>query len=63
MSTDPTDKPGDVVPADAASAGEDLCPDCGGSGRVDGGGGEAGGETGCPTCGGTGTVTEPVGGG
>ena len=57
MSTDPTDKPGDVVPADAASAGEDLCPDCGGSGRVDGGGEQ------CPTCGGTGTVIEPVGGG
>ncbi len=57
MSTDPTEKPGDVVPSDAPSAGEDLCPECGGSGRIDGGGAP------CPTCGGTGTVTEPVGGG
>jgi hypothetical protein len=55
MSTDPPDKPGDVVPAGTADAGEDLCPDCGGSGRRDGGE--------CVTCGGSGTVTEPVGGG
>ena len=34
---------------------EDACPDCGGSGRVNGGA--------CPTCRGTGTVTEGVGGG
>ncbi len=51
MSTDP----GDVVPEDTPGAGEDLCPDCGGSGRRDG--------EQCPTCGGTGTVIEPVGGG
>jgi DnaJ-class molecular chaperone len=47
MSTDPMEDP----------TGEDLCPECGGSGRIDGGAEQ------CPTCGGTGTVTEPVGGG
>jgi hypothetical protein len=55
MTTDPSENPGDVVPADAPGAGEDLCPDCGGSGRRDG--------DECPTCGGTGTVIEPIGGG
>ncbi len=45
MSGDPQEDP----------TGEDLCPDCGGSGRVDG--------EQCPTCGGSGTVTEAVGGG
>jgi hypothetical protein len=53
--TDPDSTPGDVAPPDAEDAGEDLCPDCGGSGRQ--GDGE------CPTCGGSGTVIEPVGGG
>ena len=32
---------------------ENTCPDCVGSGRVEG--------ADCPTCGGTGTVVEPVG--
>ena len=55
MSTDPDQRPGDEVPDDTASAGEDICPQCGGSGTVDG-------ET-CPTCRGTGRITEAVGGG
>ena len=47
-----------VEPSDATSpeetAGENVCPDCSGSGRVDG--------AQCQTCEGTGTVIEPVGG-
>ena len=60
-----TDQPGqpghpDLAPGDAASpdtpnAGEDLCPDCSGSGKMDGGE--------CPTCQGSGTLVEGVGGG
>jgi DnaJ-class molecular chaperone len=34
--------------------GENICPECSGSGQVDG--------RECRTCGGTGTVTEPIGG-
>lgn len=34
--------------------GEDLCPDCSGSGTVD--------DRPCPTCGGSGKVAEPIGG-
>jgi DnaJ-class molecular chaperone len=50
----------DRAPADEAAPGtpdtaEDLCPTCGGSGRVDDGS--------CPDCRGTGRVTEAVGGG
>ena len=47
--------PGDVAPADAEAAGEDLCPNCGGSGR------QADQE--CEVCGGTGKVIEGIGGG
>lgn len=47
--------PGDEAPPDAESAGEDLCPSCGGSGRHEG--------RECPHCGGTGRITEAVGGG
>ena len=49
------DKPGDEVPEDAPSAGANQCPECGGSGEVDG-------ET-CEACRGTGRVEEGVGGG
>jgi DnaJ-class molecular chaperone len=34
--------------------GENVCPDCGGSGQVD--------DRECQTCEGTGTVVEPIGG-
>ena len=37
-------------------AGENVCPDCDGRGRRDGG-------ESCPTCSGSGRVTEPIGGG
>jgi hypothetical protein len=46
--------PGDEVPPDAEGAGENLCPDCSGSGRQ--------GDADCPTCGGTGRITQAVGG-
>jgi hypothetical protein len=49
MSDDPDLAPGDEVPEDAPSSGENVCPECGGDG--------------CDHCGGTGTVTEAVGGG
>ena len=53
--TDPDQAPGDELPADAANAGEDVCPRCGGSGTAEGGG--------CPDCRGTGRVQTAVGGG
>lgn len=47
--------PGDEAPPDEPSAAENVCPECGGSGRR---------ETGeCENCGGTGRVTEAIGGG
>ncbi len=55
MADDPDARPGDEVPAETASAGEDICPDCGGSGVLEG--------RVCPTCRGTGQVTAAVGGG
>jgi hypothetical protein len=48
--------PGDQVPPGTPGAGENICPDCGGRGRLHSG-------QGCPTCDGTGVVTEIVGGG
>jgi hypothetical protein len=47
--------PGDEVPPGSPSSGENVCPACGGSGRVDSGE--------CPNCGGTGKVNTGVGGG
>ncbi len=47
--------PGDEAPPGEHSAGEDICPRCGGDGKVDG-------ET-CGDCGGTGKIEEAVGGG
>jgi len=46
---------GDEAPPGAPSTGEDVCPDCDGSGVVAAGV--------CDTCGGTGWVIEAVGGG
>jgi len=47
--------PGDVAPPVTPGTGENLCPKCGGSGRVD--------DAACPNCDGTGKVTEGIGGG
>jgi DnaJ-class molecular chaperone len=44
-----------VAPPEQPAAGEDVCPDCGGSGTLDG--------ERCETCGGSGQVIEGVGGG
>jgi hypothetical protein len=46
--------PGDQAPAGTPGTGEDVCPDCGGSGQ------RAGKQ--CPTCQGTGKVTVGIGG-
>jgi DnaJ-class molecular chaperone len=47
-------RPGDEVPPGTPGSGENVCPDCGGTGLRDG--------NECVTCGGTGVVTEAVGG-
>jgi cation diffusion facilitator family transporter len=47
--------PGDDAPSDRNETAPDICPDCGGSGRVDG--------DECRTCAGTGEVQKAVGGG
>lgn len=47
--------PGDEAPPGEPSAGENVCPECGGSGELDGGD--------CANCGGSGMVVEAVGGG
>jgi DnaJ-class molecular chaperone len=46
---------GDVAPEGTPGTGEDLCPVCGGEGRVEGGE--------CQTCGGSGKVVAGIGGG
>lgn len=46
--------PGGNLPTERDGAGEDVCPTCSGSGRVD--------DEQCETCGGTGKLIEPVGG-
>jgi hypothetical protein len=50
----PEMRPGDEAPEGTPGAGENLCPTCSGSGRVDG--------ATCQTCEGTGTVIEGIGG-
>lgn len=47
--------PGDEAPAGAPGTGEDVCPRCGGTGRLDG--------SACPDCAGTGKVNVGIGGG
>jgi hypothetical protein len=47
--------PGDEAPPQEPSSGENVCPECGGSGTVDGGD--------CANCEGTGFINEAVGGG
>ncbi len=46
--------PGDEAPPGTPGTGEDVCPDCRGTGRRDG--------RECATCGGTGKIVEGVGG-
>ena len=52
--TRPDMVPGDEAPPGTEGAGEDICPDCAGSGRKDDGE--------CPTCAGRGTIIAGVGG-
>ena len=49
----PEQHPGDQAPPGSAQYGENVCPDCGGSGRKNG--------QPCKKCDGTGRVTELVG--
>jgi DnaJ-class molecular chaperone len=51
---DPTLRPGDQAKPGTSNTGENLCPDCSGSGKLEG-------QT-CQTCQGTGRVTEGIGG-
>lgn len=51
--TDNVQQPGDEVPAGSPQSGEDTCPVCGGSGKVD--------AQPCANCSGTGVVTVLVG--
>ena len=46
--------PGDEAPRGTPGTGEDVCPDCHGSGRI--------GQAPCPTCSGHGTIVRGVGG-
>ena len=55
MGTPEGEKPGDEVPPETPSAGEEICRECGGEGEVDG--------RRCEACRGTGRVQEGVGGG
>jgi len=46
--------PGDEAPRGTPGTGEDICPECQGSGRIDGGP--------CRNCGGHGTIVKGIGG-
>lgn len=46
--------PGDEAPPGTEGTGEDVCPKCGGSGRID--------DQECPHCGGTGKIIRGIGG-
>lgn len=52
----PERNPGDEAPAGTIGTGEDMCPRCGGSGKVEA-------NQGCPDCGGTGIIIQGIGGG
>ncbi|MBV9782307.1 MAG: hypothetical protein JO264_00665 [Acidisphaera sp.] len=52
--TQPKLNPGDEAAPGTPGTGEDICADCGGSGRVKG--------QECQTCSGTGKVTKAIGG-
>jgi hypothetical protein len=47
--------PGDEAPPEEPSAGENICPECDGSGKKDG--------AECPNCEGSGRIIEAIGGG
>ncbi|MBD8680020.1 hypothetical protein [Sphingomonas sp. CFBP 13720] len=49
-----TTNPGDDAAPGTPGTGEDLCPVCNGSGRID--------DSQCANCGGTGKVVEGIGG-
>ena len=53
MSDEPLN-PGDEAAPGTPGTGENLCPQCSGTGRADGGE--------CPTCDGTGKVIDGIGG-
>lgn len=50
----PKRKPGDEAAPGIPGSGEDICPKCGGTGRLD--------DKPCPNCAGTGIVQEGIGG-
>lgn len=55
MTTDPTSaKPGDQAPEGTPGSGDNVCPNCSGSGELDG--------QKCTACEGTGVVQDAVGG-
>jgi DnaJ-class molecular chaperone len=54
MDSSQQENPGDEAAPGTPGTGEDVCPDCHGSGRRDG--------KPCATCGGTGRVIEGIGG-
>ena len=47
--------PGDDAPPGTPGTGEDICPECGGTGKLN--------DKPCPNCAGTGRIVEGVGGG
>ena len=53
--TQPKTNPGDQAVPGTRGTGENVCPDCKGSGRLN--------NAPCKTCGGTGKVIEGIGGG
>jgi DnaJ-class molecular chaperone len=55
MAEHPPLNPGDDAEPNTSGSGEDLCPDCNGSGKID--------SAPCKTCGGTGKVIQGIGGG
>lgn len=55
MQSNPPMNPGDEAPPGTPGTGEDICPRCHGSGKINGGE--------CPDCGGTGKIVEGIGGG
>ncbi|MEH2517153.1 putative RNA-binding Zn-ribbon protein involved in translation (DUF1610 family) [Bradyrhizobium sp. AZCC 1610] len=46
--------PGDEAARGTPGTGDDICPECGGEGRIDG--------SPCPNCGGGGIITRAIGG-
>lgn len=52
----PSLNPGDEAPAGTPGTGDDVCPVCQGSGRLED-------AQPCPNCGGSGVITEGIGGG